>query len=121
MKIDWVRKLTSRKLWMAICGFLTGLLTLRGMSADQVEKIGGLIMMGASVVAYIIGEGLDIHHLAGTRQQRADRISELLKSRYANFDPKTTYAKLGRALSDQQFGFETDRKTSGHIYKLIER
>ena len=48
-------------------------------------------------------------------------IHELLKDRYANFDPKTTYAKLGRALSDQQFGFETDRKTSGHIYKLIER
>jgi len=48
-------------------------------------------------------------------------IHELLKNRYANFDPKTAYAKLGRALSDQQFGFETDRKTSGHIYKLIER
>jgi len=48
-------------------------------------------------------------------------IYELLKNRYANFDPKTAYAKVGRALSDQQFGFETDRKTSGHIYKLIER
>ena len=48
-------------------------------------------------------------------------IHEFLKNRYANFDPKTAYAKLGRALSDQQFGFETDRKTSGHIYKLIER
>ena len=48
-------------------------------------------------------------------------IHEFLKNRYVNFDPKTAYAKLGRALSDQQFGFETDRKTSGHIYKLIER
>jgi len=45
-------------------------------------------------------------------------ISELLKSRYANFDPKTSYEKIGRALSNQQFGFETDRKSSGHIYKL---
>ena len=48
-------------------------------------------------------------------------IHELLKNRYANFDPKTSYVKLGRALSDQQFGFETDRKTSGHIYLLAER
>ena len=48
-------------------------------------------------------------------------IHELLKGRYANFDPKTTYAKLGRALSDQQFGFESDRKTSGHYYKIVER
>lgn len=58
MKIDFIRKITSRKLWMAIVGFVTGLLTLRGVGADQIEKIGGLIMMGASVIAYIIGEGL---------------------------------------------------------------
>ena len=48
-------------------------------------------------------------------------ISEHLANRYANYDPKTTYAKLGRALSDQSFGFESDRKTSGHIYKLAEQ
>lgn len=58
MKIDWVRKICSRKFWLAIVGFVTGLLTLRGVGADQIEKIGGLIMMGASVIAYIIGEGL---------------------------------------------------------------
>jgi hypothetical protein len=58
MKIDFIRKITSRKLWMAIVGFVTGLLTLNGVNADQIEKIGGLIMMGASVIAYIIGEGL---------------------------------------------------------------
>ena len=48
-------------------------------------------------------------------------IHETLKNRYANFDPKTTFTKLGKALSNQQFDFETDRKTSGHIYKLVER
>ena len=48
-------------------------------------------------------------------------IHDLLKNRYANFDPKTSYTKVGRALCDQQFGFESDRKTSGHVYKLIER
>jgi hypothetical protein len=36
---------------MAVVGFVTGLLTLRGIGADQIEKIGGLIMMGASVIA----------------------------------------------------------------------
>ena len=48
-------------------------------------------------------------------------INELLTNRYANYDPKTTYVKLGKALSDQSFDFESDRKTSGHIYKLEER
>ena len=48
-------------------------------------------------------------------------ISDLLANRYANYDPKTTYIKLGKALSDQQFNFETDRKNTGHYYKLAER
>ncbi len=48
-------------------------------------------------------------------------IHELLKSRYGNYDSKTTFQKLGRALSDQSFDFETDRKTTGHYYKLVER
>ena len=48
-------------------------------------------------------------------------IAQVLSDRYANYDPKTSYQKLGRALSDQQFDFETDRKTSGHYYKIVER
>ena len=56
-RIDWKSKLTSRKLWMAIIGFATGLLTYLGMGAEQAEKIGSLILMAASIAAYIIGEG----------------------------------------------------------------
>ena len=48
-------------------------------------------------------------------------IHELLKERFTNYDPKTSYEKLGRALSNQQFDFESDRKTSGHVYKLVEK
>ena len=44
-----------------------------------------------------------------------------LKSRYANYDPKTSFEKLGRSLNNQQFDFETVRKNSGHIYYLKER
>ena len=52
------RKLTSRKFWVAIIGFVTGLMLYLGKSADEASKIGELILAGASVVAYIIGEGL---------------------------------------------------------------
>ena len=58
MSIDWVAKLTSRKFWMAIIGFTTGLLTYLGVGAEQTEQIGSLILMAASIAAYIIGEGL---------------------------------------------------------------
>lgn len=53
-----VRKLTSRKLWLAITGFVTGLLIFRGHSENEAAQIGALIMSGASCVAYIFGEGL---------------------------------------------------------------
>ena len=56
--IDWKRKLTSRKFWMAIVGFVSGLLLAFKVDAEIVETISGCIMAGASVIAYIIGEGM---------------------------------------------------------------
>ena len=58
MGINWKQKLTSRKLWLAVVGFVTGLLLYFGMDNEQVEKISALIMSGASLLAYIIAEGL---------------------------------------------------------------
>lgn len=58
MKIDWQRKLTSRKLWMAIAGFVAGIVVACNGSAEAAETISGCIMSGASVIAYIVGEGL---------------------------------------------------------------
>lgn len=58
MKIDWKKKVTSRKFWLAVAGLVTGLvLAFRG-SAELAETITGIIMSAAAVVAYIIGEGL---------------------------------------------------------------
>lgn len=57
MKEDLIRKLTSRKFWVAVVGFVTGLLIYIGKPQADAEQIGSLIMMAASVVAYIFGEG----------------------------------------------------------------
>lgn len=62
--IDWKSKLTSRKFWIAIAGFVSGLMVALGSDAATVETVTGCIMSGAAVVAYIIGEGLaDSHHV----------------------------------------------------------
>lgn len=58
MKEDIIRKLTSRKFWAAVVGFVTGLLIYFGKTAEQADQIAALIMSGASVIAYIIGEGM---------------------------------------------------------------
>lgn len=56
MKINWKAKLTSRKFWAAVVGFVSLLLTAFGVV--DVEEVSAIIMAGATLIAYIIGEGL---------------------------------------------------------------
>ena len=58
MKIDWKRKLTSRKLWLAIASFVSMMIVAFGGAESEATQVSALIMAGATVVAYIIGEGL---------------------------------------------------------------
>lgn len=53
-----IRKLTSRKFWMAVALFVSGLMTALGKDASQAETVSGLIMQGAAVIGYILAEGL---------------------------------------------------------------
>ena len=55
---DIARKLTSRKLWMAIALFTSGLILATGGKQETADTVLGCIMQGAAVIAYIIGEGL---------------------------------------------------------------
>ena len=56
--INWVRKLTSRKLWTAVASFVSMMVVATGGTENTATQVTALIMAGASVVAYIIGEGL---------------------------------------------------------------
>lgn len=58
MNIDWKRKLTSRKFWMALASFVSMLVIAFGGSQEESSQIAAIIIAGATVVAYIIGEGL---------------------------------------------------------------
>lgn len=57
-KEDIIRKLTSRKFWLAIAAFITELIVAFRGNAETAETISGVIMAGATVIAYILGEGL---------------------------------------------------------------
>ena len=48
-------------------------------------------------------------------------ISKLLANRYANFDPETPFQKIGNALNDVQFNFQSKRKTKHMEYWLVEK
>ena len=58
MKIDWKAKLTSRKFWAAVVGFVAPLLLILGIGESTATQITGIIMAGGTLIAYIIGEGL---------------------------------------------------------------
>lgn len=57
-KIDWKKKLTSRKLWVAVAGLASGLILALGGSNNTATEVTGVIMSIASVIAYTVGEGL---------------------------------------------------------------
>ena len=57
-KVDWTRKLTSRKFWTAVASFISMLVVALGGAEAVATQVTALIMAGATVVAYIIGEGL---------------------------------------------------------------
>ena len=52
------RKLTSRKLWMSIASFVTMILIASGKDESWAKEIAAIVMAGASVIGYVIGEGL---------------------------------------------------------------
>lgn len=57
-KINWKRKLTSRKFWMAVVGFATPIMTMMQVSDSTAVQVTALIMAGGTLIAYIIGEGM---------------------------------------------------------------
>ena len=58
MKINWARKLSSRKLWVAIAGFVSGLIMVFGGTETMASTVSGVILQGAAVLGYLIAEGL---------------------------------------------------------------
>lgn len=57
-KNDIIRKLTSRKLWVAVAAFISGLIVAFDGDAETAETVSGIILQGAAVLGYLLAEGL---------------------------------------------------------------
>ena len=55
--MDIKRKLTSRKFWLALIGFIVPVLTAYNMPQEQITQVTSIIMAGATLIAYILAEG----------------------------------------------------------------
>lgn len=58
ININWKRKLTSRKFWLSVAAFVSLLLIACGKDKTVAEQVSAIIMAGATVIGYVIGEGL---------------------------------------------------------------
>lgn len=58
MKINWKQKLTSRKFWVAVIGFVTAIMVAFGANDLTIEQVIGLVTAASTLIAYIIGEGM---------------------------------------------------------------
>ena len=58
VKINWKRKLTSRKFWVAVIGFVTAVMVALNIDQMTAEQVAAIISAMGTLVAYIIGEGM---------------------------------------------------------------
>lgn len=58
MKIDWVQKLSSRKFWAAVIGFITAILIVFKVDSLTIEQVVSVISASSILIAYIVSEGM---------------------------------------------------------------
>lgn len=71
-KIDWKSKLSSRKFWAAVIGFVTALMVAFGANDLTIEQVVSVISASAVLIAYIIGEGMVDAARAGSQLNEKD-------------------------------------------------
>ena len=57
MKIDWKRKISSRKFWAAVSGVAISIMIIFGIDSASEERIIGVISSTGVLVTYILTEG----------------------------------------------------------------
>lgn len=54
---NFIRKITSRKLWLAVAGVAIGIATALGVESTDITAVAGAVTALVSVVTYIVVEG----------------------------------------------------------------
>lgn len=67
--MDILKKLTSRKLWLALAGVATGIAVILGVDGSEITTVAGAVTALASVITYIMTEGkIDAAAVSGGNQ-----------------------------------------------------
>lgn len=55
--INWKQKLSSRKFWAAVVGFVTAVLVCFNLTENEIAQVSSVIVAGGTLIAYIFSEG----------------------------------------------------------------
>ena len=58
MGIDWKRKLSSRKFWAALAGFVGAVAVFCGAGESLITEVTAIISAAGVLIAYILGESI---------------------------------------------------------------
>ncbi|MBP2028436.1 putative membrane protein [Acetoanaerobium pronyense] len=72
MKIDWRRKLSSRKFWVALIGFVTAILIAINWTEAEIAQVTAIISAFSTLIIYILTEG----YIDGKREENNLNINE---------------------------------------------
>lgn len=76
---NFMRKLTSRKLWMAIAGVATGVAIALGVDGGDITNVAGAITAVASVITYIVTEGrIDAESVKNAIEATEDAVNTIV-------------------------------------------
>ena len=79
MKIDWKRKLSSRKFWMAVIGVVISVMVIFGASEEEKTQITGLITACSTLIIYILAESnVDAKHATASLPDNHDEEEEIV-------------------------------------------
>lgn len=78
--MEFLRKISSRKLWAAGAGLIAGLAMVFGLDESVVTSVAGAAVSLGSVVAYIAAEGrIDAEGVKKAAEDIQEAIDELEK------------------------------------------
>ena len=76
MKIDWIKKLSSRRFWLAIVGFVSALLVAFHVGQNDIAQVSAIISAFGTLVIYILSESAVDKAAAGASQNVTTTTTE---------------------------------------------
>lgn len=72
---EFIRKISSRKLWVAVAGIATGIAMVLGVSESEISTVSGAVLALISAVTYIVAEGkIDAERVKNAVESTQDAV-----------------------------------------------